>query len=78
MQGRFDCAVEAASGVWSKTNQTFSELSLPIENERLRNRVVVAQQERHHFVVRCSERILNTTLFCERRNFFLISWATDV
>ena len=78
MQSRFDCAVEPVSGVWSKTNQTFGELSLPIENKRLRNGIVVAEQERHHFVVRCSEWVLNTKLFRERRNFFFIAWSTDV
>ena len=78
MQCGFDGAIETFAGVWSEADQSFGELSLPIENKCLRNGVVVTEEEGCQFFVRRCERILNTKLFRKRGHLYFVVRATDV
>src|ERR1051325_3334340 len=78
LQSRFDCFVEILARSWSISGETLHELALAIEDERLGNAVVIAEQESYEIFVRLCEGVLNAKLFRELRHFFVVTWTTDV
>jgi len=53
-------------------------LALPVKDECLRYRVAIGHQKADEIVVGFGECVLNAKLFCERGNFLLVTWPTDI
>ena len=73
-----DGAVEIWASVWSEADEALYELALTIENESLRNPIVVAEQEGYQVFIGLCERVLNAEVLCESGNLLFITWSTDV
>ena len=78
LQSGFDSGVKMLACAWSKAEKSFDELALPIEHERLRDPIVVAEQESYEIIVRLTQCVLNAELLRELRDFLVVAWSTYV
>ena len=78
MQCGLDGAVEMWACLWSETDEALYELALTIENESLRNPIVVAEQKGYQVFIGFCERVLDAEVLCEGGDLLFITWSTDV
>src|ERR1043166_7009718 len=78
LESGFDRGVKILASLWSKAEKSLDKLALTIEHERLRDAVVVPEQESNEIVVRLAECVLNAELLRELGDFLVIAWSTDV
>src|SRR5260370_15819231 len=70
--------LEFQSRVFTITHKALNQLSVAIENERLRNVLIVTQVLLDHVVVGKRQRILNSKIFGKARNLAAIVFTADV
>lgn len=76
--GCFDNPVEFRTGPRAVTDKTFDQVAIPIEDERLRDVVIVAEIFADQIIVGKCEWILNAEFARVSRNFITIFFAANV